>query len=193
MPGWYSGQRGHSLPSRNDVIPRYQSTLERDPRLTQPLLVFVSIKGKEEVRKNGFLNPTSCGTELHIQSWRTQGSAHKLNALLLRENKCLIKDILFCIHHLWPFLSLSDSMPDLLAEKQLLDYCHPGIQNLCSCKQTEKRKGLLRNVFFCFVFYCVEQLLPRPMMCGHVLCSLHTNWESREYYYSLYSNQLWES
>lgn len=40
--------RGHSLSSRADAIPRYQSTLERDSGLTQPLLVFVSIKGKEE-------------------------------------------------------------------------------------------------------------------------------------------------
>lgn len=71
IPGWHWGQRGHSLSSRADVIPRYQSTLERDARSTQPLLVFVSIKGKEEARKNGFLNPTSCGTVLLIQRGAT--------------------------------------------------------------------------------------------------------------------------
>lgn len=153
--GWYLGQRGHSLSSRADVIPRYQSTLERDVRLTQPLLVFVSIKGKEKARKNDFLNPTSCGTVLHIHRGATGRSEvsrtlHLLTwtelALSLRkqtswQSGCRsLFHIALCFHHFWPFFALTNSVPDLLAEKKY-KLCSRLYADFVSSAQASKTDG----------------------------------------------------
>lgn len=67
--GWYLSHWGHSLSSRADVIPRYQSTRERreaDPASSCLCEHKRQGRGLPPQRKNGFLNPTSCGTVQHI-------------------------------------------------------------------------------------------------------------------------------
>lgn len=129
MLGWLRcglyqlSHRGHSLSSRADAIPRYRNTLEREARPTQPLLAFVSIKGKEEAflhrerMTSFFLSPTSCGTALHIHREargrpellrvsQPSSHSHGLNWLSLRENKLQVIVVAALSLSLSPFLSL---------------------------------------------------------------------------------------
>lgn len=106
-----TSHRGHSLSSRWRY-PRYQSTLERDARLTKPLLVFVSIKGKEEAfllrerMASEILHPVAqCCTFTEEQQAELKSSelccrSHELNQPFLRENRQPYKAIVSFSPHL---------------------------------------------------------------------------------------------
>lgn len=113
-------------------------------------------RGLPPYRKNGFLNPTSCGTVLHIHRGAAGRSAAHMNWTgLFSENKPTTPD---------HFLPLTASISDLLAEEKSVnsvpDYCglmviyfeRTGIQN--SCKQAgrkKKRRGRELSIWRLFV------------------------------------------